>query len=101
VLYSTDYTAGDGNKIVLVNEASDGDEVTLIAYGGVITPYSVIMAVTSSGGVISNAGFRTFTSDTVITSLPITVLTSSGLRSSMGITGPARLRSKLDEGAAT
>ena len=54
------------------------------AKGGRITPASVMMAVISSCGVTSKAGFQTATPSGAVR-VPPTWVTSSGARSSMGI----------------
>src|SRR6185436_17344364 len=73
----------------------------LFSYGARATPASVMMAVTRRAGVTSNAEWRAGTSSGAMRVVPA-CFTSSGSRSSMGISFPeASDRSIVDSGAAT
>ena len=52
------------------------------------TPRSVMMPVISAAGVTSKAGFNTSTPDGAMGSPPCTLVTSVGLRCSMGMSSP-------------
>ena len=65
-----------------------------------MTPFSVIIPVSSSWGVTSKAGLYTVTSAGAVRT-PYRVRSSSAPRSSMGMPEPsARDRSMVDEGSA-
>ena len=71
------------------------------AWTGWIIPFSQIIAVMSSAGVTSNAGFQAEASSGAIRR-PMGQRTSSGERSSIGIDSPfGRVRSNVLLGAAT
>jgi len=69
-------------------------------YGGCMLPYSVIIAVTYFGGVMSKTGLYTGASGSVM-STPLIFLTSSGSLSSILTSSIFLSRSNVDFGAAT
>ncbi len=71
-----------------------------LSYGGYIIPYSVIIAVTYLGGVMSKTGLYTGASGSVIRTSLI-FLTSSGCLSSIVTWSIVLSRSNVDFGAAT